>query len=297
MVTLLFGWIFASGFINGVVLKKNSNAFCGKGGAAYFLFTCLCSGTALLFFAILAKFNIKFNLQTFAYAVAFFAIIMMNYVVTLLVLKYASVAKTSLIRTAGSTILLFMLGILLFKEVANVYKWIGLAFMILTICLSARGGEEPDRDKSSKIILAVCLILNVVLGAASSVLMKYYSADPNVSDNNSYFFITNVLLFVFGGIGFLIFFIKNKEKVKAFTDTLRFKDYAMVVCKTIIDNLTSLASMVLIGTVNLTFYTILSSSLGVLSAIVVSVVLKEKITAKLILAAVFAITAIVFNVL
>ena len=127
--------------------------------------------------------------------------------------------------------------------------------------------------------------------------MKYYSADPNVSDNNSYFFITNVLLFVFGGIGFLIFFIKNKEKVKAFTDTLKFKDYAMVVCKTIIDNLTSLASMVLIGTVNLTFYTILSSSLGVLSTIVVSVVLKEKITAKLILAAVFAITAIVFNVL
>ena len=55
--------------------------------------------------------------------------------------------------------------------------------------------------------------------------------------------------------------------------------------------------MVLIGMVNLTFYTILSSSLGVLSAIVVSVVLKEKITAKLILAAVFAIAAIVFNVL
>ena len=91
--------------------------------------------------------------------------------------------------------------------------------------------------------------------------------------------------------------IKNKEKVKAFTDTLKFKDYAMVVGKTIIDNLTSLASMVLIGMVNLTFYTILSSSLGVLSAIAVSVVLKEKITAKLILAAVFAIAAIVFNVL
>ncbi len=181
-------------------------------------------------------------------------------------------------------------------ESVGVFKWIGLFFMLLTIIFSARKTEIDVPKKNSKFALIICLTLNVVAGAANSILMKYYSVAQGVCDNNSYFFITNLLLFLFGVVAFLISFIKNKEKVKCLMHGFGLKDYMLVVIKTVMANLCSIASLVLIANVNLTIYTVLYSSLNVISVISASIVLKEKLTLKLILAAVFAIAAIVFNV-
>lgn len=296
MVVLLFGLLFVNGFIDCIITKKNSNAFCEKGATAYFLYTCVCSGTAMVVFAILAGFNICCNLITLIYALIYCFIILLVYVVSLLVLKYTGVAKASLIKMAGSSVLLFFLGMFLFDESVGVFKWIGLLFMLLTIIFSARKTEIDVPKKNSKFALIICLTLNVVAGAANSILMKYYSVAQGVCDNNSYFFITNLLLFLFGVVAFLISFIKNKEKVKCLMHGFGLKDYMLVVIKTVMANLCSLASLVLIANVNLTIYTVLYSSLNVISVISASIVLKEKLTLKLILAAVFAIAAIVFDV-
>lgn len=297
MVILLFGWLFISGFTDCVIAKKNSNAFCEKGASAYFLYTCICSGTAMLVFAILARFNIRCNLITFIYVLIYCAIILLGYVVSLLVLKYTGVAKSSLIKMAGSSVLLFFLGMILFDESVGLYRWIGLIFMILTIFFSARKTEQDAPKKNGKFGLIICLVLNVVVSVSNSLLMKYYSLAQGVCDNNSYFFMTNLSLFAFGGIAFLISFIKNKSKVKELTREFKLKDYLFVVIRTVINNLSSLACLVLMDSVNLTFYTVLYSALNVISVIAASTALKEKVTLKLIFATIFAIASIVFNVL
>lgn len=297
MVILLFGWLFVGGFLDCIIVKNNSNAFCEKGAAAYFLYTCLCSGMAMLVFAILAGFYIRCNLITFIYALIYCAIILLGYVVSLLVLKYTGVAKASLIKMAGSSVLLFLLGMILFDEKVGLFRWIGLIFMILTMFFSSSKTEQDIPKKNGKFGLIICLALNVVVSVSNSLLMKYYSLAQGVCDNNSYFFITNLLLFVFGGIAFLISFIKNKSKVKELTSEFKLKDYLFVVVRTVINNLSSLASLVLMTSVNLTVYTVLYSALNLVSVATASVALKEKVTLKLIIAMIFAIAAIVFNVL
>lgn len=222
---------------------------------------------------------------------------MLIYVTSLLVLKYTGVAKPSLIKMTGSSVLLFLLGILLFHETATVFRWIGMFFMVLTILFSSKKTGQEEVEHKGKIKRIVCLAFSVVISVASSLLIKYYTAEPDVCNNNSFFFLTNMLLFVFGGIGLIVAFIKNPKETKTLLQSYKAADYVVVFGKTILDNLTSLVTMVLISSVNLTFYTVLSSALSVVSAIAASLALKEKLTFKLVLATIFAIVAIIFNVL
>ena len=54
----------------------------------------------------------------------------------------------------------------------------------------ADGGRPEKKRHSPK--LYICIFVSVLLGCASTVLLKFYSQDAGVTDQNSMFFATNI---------------------------------------------------------------------------------------------------------
>ena len=114
---------------------------------------------------------------------------------------------------------------------------------------------------------------------------------------NALFFMVNLLMFIFGLVGFLRQCLFNRQEVKELSLRLKVKDYALTVVRSIGDNITSLVSIWILVKVDLSIYTVLSTALGLLSSVGTSFVLKEKVTTRLWIALVLSIAAIILNVL
>ena len=303
LVVIFFIWIFIHSFCNQLIAKNNSNAFADKGKAAYFLYTCLCTVCACIFFFITSGFHIECNLPTFLYALLYGSSILVGYLIGLHIYKTASVARIIVASSALNTPVVFLSGILLFSETVTLLKVGSVLLMVIAVFLSAKSGDDGSnhdgnlKQEKKKYSFISLLLLSVGQVVFNNILVKCYTLDTRVCSENSLFFMVNLLMLIFGLAGFLRQWFINRQEVKEFCSKLRAKDYILTTIRTIGDNITSLVSIWILVKVDLSIYTVLSASLGLLSAVGASLILKEKVTPRLWLALIFSIAAIILNVL
>ena len=119
--------------------------------------------------------------------------------------------------------------------------------------------------------------IGVVFGAIQTIIPKLFALSKDVTDEHSFFLMTNVFMLVAALSSFAFLTIKNKENVKASLVIFEPKRLAPTVLNVISNNIGSLVSIPILAAVDLAVYTPVSSAYGVVVSVVASLCFREKL--------------------
>jgi drug/metabolite transporter (DMT)-like permease len=154
--------------------------------------------------------------------------------------------------------------------------------------------NESKTEKRKKLIIVLStLAFMSLIGAASTAVLKYYSADTNVTDQNSFFFITNIFS------AFLVLpvlpFTMKRDKIKPsdLWKMVKSKKTIYSAVTTLNSNINSVVQLLLLGMMDVSIYTPLSSAFAFAAVAVATPIIGEKLNRYTIIATVFAILSVV----
>lgn len=236
---------------------------------------------ATTFFYVTSGFDINLNLRVVVYSVIFALLIFGNYFFTLLVFRFMGIAEKTFITSGLSLISTIVIGIAIFEEHFKPVSAVQLAFvlaMLLVIFLPKRRKQEVS-NSVTKIGVALCIGITI-LGVGCTLVAKYFARDLKagiVTDDKSFFFLTNVFIVVFG---FCTVMITQRFSVKSVIKEFKSVtpiNYLMIVLNVVSSNMSSVLQMLIFKEGDLILYAPLSSALGLLAGEVVAVAFaKEK---------------------
>ena len=245
----------------------------------------------MIFFAALAGFKIIPNTVTLLFSAVFAGISILSVVVNLFAIRQIDIAKMAVFSGAGGIIMPIVFGAFFLHEQTSLYKWI--AVLLLLIVISIPLFDKTEHKKGSLKGYLLCLLLFFDSGI-SVIICKLYALNPNVLGENVFCFWTNVFIVPFAWI-----IILKTNGMKVFTTDVKMlakKTYLFGVSTVVLGNSSTLISMYVLKYVNVVVYTILTSSLSLISVAIFSrVFFKQKITASITISIVLSIMAIVLN--
>lgn len=285
---LLFVVLLCIGPANSILNKKFQMGF--KNDTIHFMqYNLVNAFFGLVIFLILSGFKISINMPTFIYSLVYALIVALSLCNNILMLSANSIYVSGVTSSAGSLIITTIFGILFFNEPWSARTFIPLILMFFAVLIPYMG----KKTTLTKNQLLICL-LSFILAGWSPVLSKFYALDPGVCDTTSWFFLTNVLIFVFCGISLTVYSVKYKN----FTFDLNFKQATNIFARTLLSNISSLLTVVVLGWMDFLFYTIVSSAFGKISSFILSkYYFKEYMPAETYISLALAITAIVVKTL
>ncbi len=236
---------------------------------------------AMAVFYIFSGFHICLNLRTVIYSIVFAVLIFANYFFVLGVFRYMGIAEKSFICSGLSLIITTAMSCFFFKESFEIESAAQLFLIFLTfaaIFISRRKNNETVKTVTA-VGVAFCVAISI-LGAGCTIVSKAFAEDSNlgiVTDENSFFFLTNVFITAFAIVTVLIsqrFSVKSV--IKEFK-SVSLMNYFMIVINVVSSNLHSLFTMLILKEGNLILYAPLNSALALLAGEVVAVLfVKEK---------------------
>ena len=236
---------------------------------------------AMAFFYVSSGFNININLRTLVYSVIFALLIFGNYFLVLIVFRFMGIAEKTFICSGLSLVATIVMGVVLFKENFEPVSAIQLLLVfatLLVIFIPKRKKQESLRTITT-VGVVICIGITV-LGIGCTLVAKYFAEDlkvGTVTDENSFFFLTNVFIVA---LGICTVLISQNFSIKAVVREIKMvspTNYFMIVLNVVSSNLHSLLQMLIFEEGNLILYAPLSSALGLLAGEVVAVAFaKEK---------------------
>ena len=137
------------------------------------------------------------------------------------------------------------------------------------------------------------LALQIAATLANSVVMKLYTEASGVTDENSFFFLTNALL-VLGALALLGWdLVRKKTEIGEIVAILKPRNLLLWSGSVVCNNLGSLLSIRLIARMDISLYTPLTAALGVIVSLTASLLFREKLTRYAYLAVAVACVALV----
>lgn len=296
---VLISLAFLSSFGGRILSKLCSNAVVSNSRDKYALFVVANGLVACVFFFISGGFHIAINLPTALYSLLYSAIVIFSLVFNLIIYKLIDIASLTVILSALGLITTSSVGMMLFNEPPEYKNLLRIAIMLACVFLVFLDGKRHTSENSSSANkkftakTALTLLALLTLNCASTIVCKYFSTDVRVTDENSYFFFTNVFL-VLGGIAVVIsdLFLHPKD-VKNALDVLRPSNLVSIAGNTVCSNIGSLVGLLLIAQMNVSVYTPISSAIGILAGFVASLCFREKVGAFSYIAALGAIVAVI----
>jgi len=293
-VVILVALIFVSYVGSKIFGKLCSDIIIGGSVASYALYFLFNGVVACIFFFISAGFKISLNLPTTIYSAVFALVVVMS-IVGLLAYKFADVSSVTIITSACALVATSSLGAFIFNENVGILTLIRILIMLVAVVLTfldtnkrttkLKGGSKSKR----KILPLVLIIIAVTLSnAASTIITKFYSLDKNVTDENSFFFFTNVFLIIFSAIAFLVDSISCRRHFKDAIKLLNPQKAVALIGNTICSNISSLVGILLIAVIDVSVYSPFTSALGIISGVIVSALFREKLGVLSYLAAIVA---------
>lgn len=293
---LLFGAMLSTSVV-GTVLNKNFQLGLRMDTEHLLFYNLLNALFASIYFGVVSGFRISINLVTTLFAIVFAIIIIANLTIKVIVLSKLSLAFASVIASAGGIVLPAVFGVMYFGEKMS----LGLIFSILLMLVATvfplfetEAGHGSVRDVVKSLPIA---IVYFILCGASVIWSKLYTNTPGVCDSKSYFFMVNAIL-VIGTGGFLFVHLLKKPKNKR-TNVLKLfskKQVMNIGIQTATSNICSVLSILILSKMDISVYTIASSSLTLIAGTIVSkFYFKEYVTWKNWFSLILAIIAIVIN--
>ena len=141
--------------------------------------------------------------------------------------------------------------------------------------------------------LLLAVTLSAVVGCLVTLTTKLYIESGSVASENSFFFWSNVLLAAGAALIFAFECIKNKGSFSDSVSFLRPRRLVPLVGNTLCSNVGSLIAIWLVEQMDLSVYTPVSSAIGVIVAIIASLIFREKLGLFSYLAAAVACAAVI----
>ena len=247
---------------------------------------------ATLYFYFLAGTNVPINLPTLIFSVVYALIGMLAVTVSLVSYNFAAVAYITVISGALGTIIPFLYELLFTDIVFSAGKITSVFFRIMAISVILLFNKK---EKVSKTGVFLCVVLGLISGAAG-VTTRMYATFPNVESDGSFFFWTNVFTLPM----ILISCLKKGSVKELVADFKKIKkiNYVYSLGSMVINNAITFVSIDIMRNISGTVYGILSGSLGLIMATIISLlVYKERLSFKTLISVGLSIIAVVLSLL
>lgn len=251
-------YLFQANFINAIV-------------------ACIC-----LFFANKCVINITGTTIAFSAVFGFFSLVSLFFMVY--AYSHISLTLTSIISSAGAIIIPMIFGFVFNGEPAGIRLIISALLILTAAVLPVFRDTTIKFDKKFIWFLA----LYFVYAGLPNILSKLYTQNENVTDTLSYFFLTNVFMFIFCGTGILVCRLKNGPLEKLSVPLM-----SNGAVRTVMSLVTSYLSIVILSLMPISVYSVLSASLSLIGTALLSrFVFKEKMSRQALISFILALLSI-----
>ena len=267
--------------------------------ARYALFFAVNGLVACVFFFISGGFRVGVNLPTVLYAALYALLVIGSLLISLNLLRIASISGVNILSGAFGLIFSSAIGFSFFSEEINAQKLIRIALMSVATVLVFIGEnrihqkEEKACVKKNLIALAVLILLSALISSGVTVLTKLFAFSTRVTDENSLFFLTNVLLFCGSTFAFALECFRKKGLLADSFALLQPRRLISLAGNTVCSNIGSLVGIRLVAQMDISVYTPISSALGIVIGVVASLIFREKLGVFSYLAAAVACAALI----
>ncbi len=287
-VALLFVAFFLVEGVSNYAAKKNS--MLATNVCRYGILLILTSIFAMINFAIMSGFNIKFSWINVIYGIIYGVCCCASVVSDMVTLHYSTVAFKMVF--VGSLSLVFnqIIGIFVFKETFLAENIIKCILSIISAMVAVSPATYGQKTECKGVIwCSICVFISVVCSIVSKSGAMQTEIDPN-----SWFFITNLVLFIISSIYIVTIVKLYKFKSKDEAESIGLKGVFFVFLAAIASNLFSLLSVKLMSLVDLSYYSPVSSALTMIACFAVSrFILGEPAGKRMYIAVILSILAVI----
>ena len=246
---------------------------------------------ACFFLFALNKFSFSFSLPTLYFGFVFALVVICSLVLNLYALKFASIPLVSIASTAGSVIASAVFD-LIYQGSLPITTCISVALMLIALILP----YVKTQITFNKATVPICLAY-FLTSASSSIVMKFFTITPTVTDSGSFFILTNAVIVAFTLLMSLAFLLSKKSSAREILKPFPLKLTANVLSRTAISNICSLLSISAIAVMPLAVYSVSSSALSLVFAFTISLLIfKEKTSPRQIISVIIAVCAIIVTI-
>lgn len=276
MTPLLYVGLFICSFLNvflGRTYAKNTQSLNDLA-----IFNLVTGIMATAIFYVTSGFNIQLNTRTCIYALIFALVIFINNTLNIAVFKYMGVAEIIFIRQGLTLALSISTGILFYKEIFTLVSFLQISLIFLTfLVIFLPTLKNKTTVKTITFTGLIICILISVLSAFCTIITKSFAIDTRVTDENSFFFMTNVFMIL---MALLLVITLNKGSLnnsyKSFK-SLRAKEYLTIFLNVFASNIGSLFTITILKNDALLLYVPLSNTISLLAGETVAIfIAKEK---------------------
>jgi drug/metabolite transporter (DMT)-like permease len=299
---LLFLYLVASVGTNSFA-KLTSSELKHAARAKYLLYITLNGILACLFFWMFGGFAISVNTVTLIYALIYAAIVAGSLIVTPLAYNLMSVSGVGIIRSGFGLICTVAVGALLFSEKITpivILRIVLTLVSVILVMLESKKGETPretpeggGKIKARGVLLVLVLVLNVAVICANTLTLKYFTLDTRTTDENSFFFFTNVFLVAGCAILLAVESIRDREGARNALSIFKPRAMIGITGNTVSANLGTLFSTWIIVGMDISVYTPVMSSIGIIAGFIGSIIYREKLRALSYVSIIFALCAVI----
>ena len=287
------------GIVSRIASKTCSNIVAAQTSIVKYLSFLVITGIiACGVFFVLGGFKLSFNTPTLLFSLAFALVCIASVVANISIYRFSSVAGAVILSSFGGNLASVAAGALIFEEIisARSILRVGLLFVgcILTFIKTKKNEQKGEkRGARDSLILALLLLLLVAAGCGNTVTMKLYGIAEGVSDNNSFFFLTNAVIILFALIPLIVLCIKRRESFSQIKPLFRPISFLAMTANTSASNVMSLLSIWIYALMEVSVFNPMSSAFAIIAGLVASLVFRERLELLDYLAAATAIFAVI----
>lgn len=207
------------------------------------------------------------NVVTLMYSLLYAAIVVNSVILSVVALSKMSMPVYSIISLTGSVFGSAFFGRMFFDEKITLYTALAMVCLFLAVIIPFPGSKEIKYGKKSFLVM----LWTFVLSAVSSVVLKFYTSNPNTYHANNMFFMTNAnCLVICAGYIAAIRIIAKTKKSEFSLVALNGKQIANIGFRTAVSNIGSILSVLVIAEMDISLYNIITSSLGLVASALIS---------------------------
>lgn len=284
-ISLLFLILFVVGIGSKAFSKLCSNILTQNSVSKYSLVLVINSVVACLFFGIFGGFKIAVNRDTLLYAVIYAVIAAVSIISSVVVYRYATISNVNIVSSSCGMLCTAVVGWMFFSEkmdILNVARLVIMLVAIVFVFFDQKKKESAiaptmERKKGNLFSLIVIIAIITACGCANTVVLKAFAISENVTDENSFFFLTNVFLLIIALIVFIVTCMRKKGEFKDSAKLLHPKKLIAIGGNTVCANISSLVSVFIVAQLDVSIYSPISSALGIIVGLVGSLMFREKL--------------------
>ena len=282
--------------------KLCSASMTGESGTSYGYYYVTHSLVACIFFILSGGFSISINTATLLFSVALAAVILINMLVSMLKLRYMNVLGAGILTTPLNLLLIALAGNLLFGE--DITLSVCLKILVTTVSavlifidIQRNKGHDDNKenDKGGRIDLkryVPLMLISVLLGVIQTLLVKAFVISERVTNEHSFYLLTNVFMLSWGVIMLITSALKGRGNLKTGLSFFKPRRVLSTFGNVVSSNVTSLVTVPILVGINISIFSPVSSAWSIVVSVIISLIFKEKLGLFSYLAAAVGILAI-----